>query len=622
MVALWVCLCTFLSCAGWLLSALHALNRIGYLVLFGGAAVTLLLWQRRTGFKVIPSIKWAKLRRRFRRGFPLAFLVLAGMAILGGALHPASNYDGLAYRTPRALHWLAAEQWHWVQTDFPRLNVRATGYEWMTAPLIALTRTDRLLFLISSVSFLLLPGLVFGSLHRLGVRRRVAWYWMWLLPTGYTYLLQAGSISNDLFGAVFGFAAIDFALRARVNLRLGDVWLSLLAAALVTNTKAIHLLLGLPWLIAIWPAVKLIRGKLLKTSAVGLVALVISVIPISLLNVRYCGDWSGQTLEHAAFGGVPTLRLPVNIIGFTVQNLVPPIFPWANTWNRWVDRILPPELAAQLQQHFESGGALFHLGEIQVEEGAGLGFGLCLLLVITLVAVWVRKRRDTVSPTQYRGNELWIGLAGWLVVIAFMTQSGISTAVRYLAPYNILLLAPFLVRDGHSQVVRTVWWRWVVTLVFAIAGLLLIMNLARPLWPAVPVLRALGAENSSRRLLQRAWSAYSVKSERADAFAPARAILPADANPLGIVSFDDPETSLWRPFGTRRILHVTRLETGADLRRRGIKFVLVSSETLAVQWATNADDWCAQANGEVIARVPLKLRGAEGPKDWYLIRIL
>jgi len=38
---------------------------------------------------------------------------------------------------------------------------------------------------------------------------------MWLVPTGYCFLLQAGSISNDLFGAVFAMAAVDFALRAR-----------------------------------------------------------------------------------------------------------------------------------------------------------------------------------------------------------------------------------------------------------------------------------------------------------------------------------------------------------------------------------------------------------------------
>jgi len=621
MVARWVCLCAFLSCTGWLLSGLHALNRIGYLVAFGGAAVALRVWQRRTGGKIIPAIHWSKLSRRFRRGFPLAFLVLSGMAILGGALHTASNYDGLTYRTPRVLHWLAAEQWHWVQTDFPRLNVRATGYEWVSAPLIAFTRTDRWLFCITSISFLLLPGLVFSSLYRLGVRRRVAWHWMWLLPTGYTYLLQAGSISNDLFGAVFGFAAIDFALRARTSRRVEDVWLSILAAALVTNTKALHLLLGLPWLIAIWPALKLMRRKLLPTGAVGLVAIVVSLIPISYLNLHYCGDWSGQALEHAAFGGVPALRLPVNAVKAVLQNFAPPIFPWANAWNRWVDRTLPPQWDAQLQAHFESGAAQFHVGEMEVEEAAGLGLGVCGLFVLTLAAVWLRKRPNAAHAPPCWRNESWVGLAGWLVVIYFMTQSGLSTVARYLAPYNVILLAPFLVGDGHSSVVRKVWWRRVGAVIFALAGLLLIVNLARPLWPAVLILRGLDAENSSHPLVRRAWSAYVVKSKRTEAFAPALAILPPDANPLGIVSFDDPETSLWRPFGQRRILHVTHTETGADLRRRGIKYVLASSETLTVHWTTTPDAWQTQVDGEVMAEVALKLRGAEGPKPWYLVRI-
>ena len=156
-----------------------------------------------------------KFRRRFRRPFPLAFLILAALAFLGGALHPPTNYDALAYRIPRVLHWLAVGQWHWIHTIFDRLNDRSCGIEWVSAPFIALLKTDRWLFLINVVSFLLLPGLVFSVFTRLGVRRRVAWHWMWLVPTGYCLVLQAGSIGNDLFGATFALAAVDFALRAK-----------------------------------------------------------------------------------------------------------------------------------------------------------------------------------------------------------------------------------------------------------------------------------------------------------------------------------------------------------------------------------------------------------------------
>src|SRR6185295_5371592 len=148
-------------------------------------------------------INLPKLRRRFARPLPLAFAALAALAILGGVLYPPSNYDGLSYRIPRVLHWLTAEQWHWIHSGFFRLNTRACGHEWVSAPLILFTNTDRWVFLLGAVPLLFLPGLFFSLLTRLGAHVRVAAKWMWLLPTGYCYVLQAGGIGNDLFGAVF-----------------------------------------------------------------------------------------------------------------------------------------------------------------------------------------------------------------------------------------------------------------------------------------------------------------------------------------------------------------------------------------------------------------------------------
>lgn len=215
LVMLWVWLCAYLNCAGWTLSALHHLNAGGYAVALALGTIALVVWRKQTAPQVTRKIHWQKYRRRFRRPFPLAFLVLTVMAFLGGVLYAPTNYDALAYRLPRVLHWLAADQWHWIHTIFPRLNQRCCGIEWVSAPVFALLGTDRPLFLINSISLMFLPGLVFSVFTRLGVRRLVAWHWMWLVPTGYCYLLQAGSIGNDLFGAIFILAALDFALRAR-----------------------------------------------------------------------------------------------------------------------------------------------------------------------------------------------------------------------------------------------------------------------------------------------------------------------------------------------------------------------------------------------------------------------
>ena len=77
------------------------------------------------------------------------------------------------------------------------MNNRPCGLEWLSAPLLLFTKSDRGLFLVNFLPFLLLPGLIFSVLTRLGVRARVAWHWMWLLPTGYNFLLQGGSLGND-----------------------------------------------------------------------------------------------------------------------------------------------------------------------------------------------------------------------------------------------------------------------------------------------------------------------------------------------------------------------------------------------------------------------------------------
>ena len=65
--------------------------------------------------------------------------------------------------------------------------------------LLLFTRSDRGIFLLNFVPFLLLPGLLFSFWTRLGVRGRIGWHWMWLLPTGYSFLLQAGSAGSDIY---------------------------------------------------------------------------------------------------------------------------------------------------------------------------------------------------------------------------------------------------------------------------------------------------------------------------------------------------------------------------------------------------------------------------------------
>ncbi len=188
---------------------------------------------------------------------------------------------------------------------------RACGIEWLTAPLLLFTKSDRALFLINFVPFLLLPGLIYSVFTRLGVRARVAWQWMWLLPFGYDFLLQAGSISNDTFPAAYALAAIDFAARAWSSRRVPDLWHSILAAALMTGAKASNLPLLLPWAILIFAVLPLLRRQITATLVVILLAALVSFLPTAILNLHYCnGDWSGLSIERAGMEMKNPVALP------------------------------------------------------------------------------------------------------------------------------------------------------------------------------------------------------------------------------------------------------------------------------------------------------------------------
>jgi hypothetical protein len=621
-VLIWVCFCAYLNCAGWALSAVHQLNAGGYAVALALWLAALLVWRKKTSGQILPQVRWGKICRRFRKPFPLAFLILAAMAFLGGAIYAPSNYDGLTYRVPRILHWLAADQWHWIHTNFPRVNQRACGFEWVSAPFIALMNTDRWLFLINIVSLLLLPGLVFSVFTRLGVRRRVAWHWMWIAPTGYCFLLQAGSIGNDLFGAPFALAAIDFALRAKISKSPRDFFASILAAALMTSAKTSDLPLLLPWAIAILPSLKIILQRPLATAAVCAIAIFASFLPTAILNAHFCGDWSGWKAEGVPAAN-PLLLAASNAGLITVQNLAPPVFPIANKWNRTVQKIVPAGLNARLHQLVaEAGAAEFHAEEMQVEENAGLGFGVTLLFLISVAAAAAKSGGAFLRLDS--SEAIWlttIRFTPWISLLALLSQSEVYPIGRILAPFYALLLPFFLANPAHEQLVKQRWWRLSAFAVFLLAAGLLIVSPARPLFPVGKFLEKIHAAAARHSAASRIETVYSVYAVRNDAFARAREMLPPGLKILGLETYDDPETSLWRPFGSREIKHVSPSDTAADLKARGIEYILVKTEGFEGRFGCPPENWVARMDARVVQKISLRLRAGEGPADWWLVKL-
>lgn len=631
MLVIWILLSAALVAGGWILSALHAVTPAGYagLGLLCLAAGWFFGWRGSAGARwrreLRRDFRWGKLRRRFLRPLPCAFAVLAALAIGGGFLYAPNNYDGLTYRIPRMLNWAAEGHWHWIHTACPRLNNRAQGFEWLTMPLLIFTGSDRAFFLPNALSFLLLPGLLFRLFTRLGMRSRVAWHWMWILPSGYSLVLQAGGGSNDLFAVPYVLAALDFAFRARDTQKVGWAWLSILAAALMTGAKGTNITLLLPWAVALIPVWRLLLKRLAPLTAVAVVAALVSFLPTAALNVKYCGDWSGAKLEVAIPTPPPLFGVVGNAMLIVEQNFAPPIFPMAQWWSQNLPRLLPAGLGAAFDRSFEREWP--KLGEIPIEDTAPLGFGVCALAALSVVCAW-RQRRSTAMPAAPRAaiqplayRRLLLGVP-YISLLAYMVKVGVAGVGRVLMPYYPLLLPVWFCSPAHEALVRKRWWRRTAIAVMGVAIGVVIVNPARPLWPAQAVLARLSALRPNSRLLARARTVYQVYGSRADALGPIRDLVPPGAQRVGFVSTgDEPEASLWRPFGSRRVFQVLPTDTAADLRRWQLEYVIVSPHALPLNVHLTLGEWLEKYQAEVVGEVTFAHSASNPARAWYLARL-
>jgi hypothetical protein len=669
LVRIWIWISVLASVAGWTLSTLGQLNRGGYAVFCGLVLAGYVLLRRKFRSAAVWKINWKKVSRRFRRGLPACFAVLAFLVFLGGVIYAPSNHTALTYRTPRVLHWLAEGHWHWIHTPDYRMNNRACGIEWMSAPLLLFTKSDRGLFLLNFIPFLLLPGLLFSVCTRLGVRGRVAWQWMWLMPTGYTFLLQAGSAGNDAFPTVYALAAVDFGCRAWGSGRIGDLWLSLLSAALLTGAKASNLPLLLPWgilMLAVgvrwwrdgrkWELPRKdtkntknatkegspVGARGLQAAGTGLVvllAVMVSFLPTAALNIRYCGDWSGLKLERKGMDMKdPVVGIWGNALLLSLNNFAPPFFPQAARWNRSALRVMPQALVAPMVENFEQGFQM--LGEMPTEDWVGIGFGVSTLMAVAGAASLCRfprkvDHKGNFARTSGRANTMLHGgylelpvalrwcvlIAPWLALLAYCMKSGMVTGARLISPYYPLLLPLLLIGKGQGELIRHWWWRALVWGVLLLALPVLVLTPGRPLWPARTVLSRAMSWKHGHQSITRALSVYTVYANRPDPLAAMRALLPAGLNRVGFMGTeDDIDISLWRPFGQRRVEHILLDDPAEAIRQRNLQHVVVGGFYLASNTNT-LDAWVQRVGGAVLATNTATLKVSEGPQEWYLVRL-
>jgi hypothetical protein len=341
-----------------------------------------------------------------------------------------------------------------------------------------------------------------------------------------------------------------------------------------------------------------------------------------VLNARYGGDWSGLTIEHS----VIEMKNPlVGIWGnalLLLKNCAPPIFPPARWWNQSALSILPRALVAPMAANFEPG---FHaLGELPIEDGAGVGFGISWLLIISVLgAWWVRRAPPPLwtgsQPIPCRMRRLVL-VTPWVSLLAYCMKSAMMDLPRHLSAYYPLLLPLLLLGAGQAVIVRRRWWRALARGAVLLAVPVLVLTPGRPLWPAQTLLSKLVAWEPDEPLFKRALTVYSVYGVRSDPLANVRGLLPPGLKLIGFMgTLDDIDISLWRPFGSRRVEHILLSDCPERIRRRHIQYAVAGEVNLTENHTTLAE-WQRRTGAELVGSAIATTTVSQGPRHWYVVR--
>jgi len=188
---------------------------------------------------------------------------------------------------------------------------------------------------------------------------------------------------------------------------------------------------------------------------------------------------------------------------------------------------------------------------------------------------------------------------------------------RLLTPYYPILLFAVLLLVGAKHPIRQRWWRLTTYAVTLITIVILIIQPARPLFPVDLVLQSLPREGAIGSLSGRIIAVYQTYRARGDVLAPLRGLLPTSAREIGFIGTeDDPEPSLWQPFGDRTVQDIVNPLDAADLPN----FVSVSESSLREQTGQSVEDWGKAVGMEEVGCVKITLKVRNGDQNWCVYR--
>ena len=632
----WLLYAATCSAAGWLFSFFHILNAPAYLVLhiFFFISIAFLyrsqleyLFRRRTLHKIrarfFPARRSHEHTLSLRRLLPASFFLLSIIALIGGIIYEPTNHDGLSYRIPRALHWLTHGSWFWTGNSDTRMDTRSVGFEFLSVPFLALLHTDRLIFLWNWTGFLFLPALVFQLSRRLGASGKTAWNWMWLAPSAYGIVLQAGSIGNDFIAGVFFLASLALAT-GRQPIPFRDLAFSAVAMAICAGIKSTNILWALPWLCVILPQTKTLLRRPWLTTSLFLVCLTLSSFPIWLSNQVHCGDWTGEKAEVKATPEKPnTVTNPAvgiagNLILLSIQNSAPPVWPFVSQTTDFVRSSLPKPLVESLSNSFEGGFQDLGLRELPGEEGAGLGLGLTILSFLALFAA-IGASRWIFRPPSSALAIAW--LANFVSILVYSSKMAISCPARIILPSLMFLIVGFSALPNHSRLVRCRIWQWTVFFAIGSSLLVLILTPSRPLFPQRWMITLARQLPLSPSLKERILVVYEAYGRRSRPFDPLLISLPASVPVVGYTGGAALEATLWKPYGFRTIVYVPPSGLLENPQCPHPELLIASAYTIKKSTGLEPFEWINKTGASIVAEKEIVFQVRVGPELFYLLKL-
>ena len=557
---LWLYFSVWCVLLGWTLSVIGQLNLYGYLAGFVVFLVSLYLTPVfRREIKIAKEI--GRIYRRLRHPLVASYYFLVILIFISAIFYRPDQVDGLSYRIPRIMQWIMAGKWHWINSYDPRLNNHAFNFEWLAVPILLISKSDRLLFLINFIPYLLLPGLVFSFLKALAVSPRVAWYWMWILPSGLCFILQTRGIGDDAIGAFYVCIAILAAIKCKESRSIYDLFISIASISFATGIKQTMVPLLLPWAIAVFPSLVLIRYHKWKSILFLPICVLISAFPISYLNKIHYGDWTGlASMPWAPQNHELGLKLIGNLYLIIGQNLQPPLFPWATNWNIFAIIIVYTGPLHVLNDIFESRFLLLYT--TQDDQTAGIGMGVTIVLIYTLIRVW--RMRQNVIQKAFDWHLFWIHVAAWVAFTVVLLSSSLVQISRLISPYYIVIVARLLLSPNHLYLIRSKHWKLLVIFPPYLAILFLLFQIG--VGPS--------SIDKSQLIYVRARDNTSINTFLAtlDSPEPAHVALAR--------KWWEVEAPFWQPYGKRSVEYIRPTDSIETLHERHLTFIIISLNSL------------------------------------------